>query len=254
MKVCIVGNSHIASLKFARDALAGNHMEISFFGAPNTFFIKLEFVGGLLVGPQEIESKLLRVSDGMLKALDPRDFDAILFHGGDFALHLLVASIHKVVSRHDAHFSEAFLDRGIGTWLEQRTLFQWACMARQVSPGTRILLSPRPCPAVEVLEQRPGWAWDHMSVEFRQGVWRRCVEFSRERGIELLLQPEETLSDSQYTDPAFTISSRRLLDSSNAHEPSDVAHMNEKYGAAVLAALEERLMGESHARPQVSPA
>lgn len=251
MKVCIVGNSHIAALKLAANAgaLGGTGVEAVFFGAPGQRFKKLRCDNGVLSGPRSLERIFLKVSGGRYTQIDPSDFDAVVVYGGGLFLHRLVGSLHRTMNVDGVHLSEACLGKGIERWFTRKHTFR---LAKQISRhAKRVLLAPRPCPAMSemVRKARDGgdelqpWAWQTLDPVFRRFVWEQCEKVVRNHGLEMLFQPETTLDRNQYTDARYTKDSTRLLGVGRKHEDNDVTHMNAAYGHAVFEHMLDQLCG-----------
>src|SRR5690606_1383567 len=147
MKICMVGNSHLAAIKLALDqgALEGQGIKLEFFGASGRSFKKLRFEDGVICGPPDIEDQLLLVSGGKYTQLDPTTFDAIVVYGGSLYLGEFVESVYGAVVRRGTYLSSEFLDQGIADWLDSQLAVQIASLVRKT--GVRTLLLPRPIPA-----------------------------------------------------------------------------------------------------------
>lgn len=252
MRICIIGNSHLAALKLAvnEGVLTGTGVDAVFFGAPGERFKKLRFTNGLLSGPRSLERILLQVSGGKYTQIDPSDFDVVVVYGGSIFLHRLVGSLHRTMNVEGVHISEACLGRGIERWFARKHAFR---LAKQLTHcAKRVLLSPRPCPAMSEVVRNAGggdelepWAWESLDPTFRRFIWEQCEKIVRSHGVEMLFQPETTLDDNQYTDTKYTKDSTRLLDTGGKHDDDDVTHMNAAYGKIILKHMLSELLGSS---------
>ena len=246
MKVCVIGNSHIAALKKAVEdgALDNTDTSIVFFGAPGKNFNELRVHDGMICGPATLRDMFLRVSDGLYTRIDPAEFDVVVVYAGRFYFHRLLGSIHRVL-RSDVHLSKDCLSTGIGRWLSSKHVFCLARMISRASPATRVVLVPRPIPAVGAADTADAaapyatspWVWDRLEPSFRKKIWSICGQSASRRGVELFAQPESTIDVNQFTKPEFTAHSNRLLKSQVKHPQAEVSHMNAKFGEVFLLSL-----------------
>src|SRR5271165_603283 len=81
MKLAVIGNSHLAALKFAlREGLfTSSSLEVTFWGVPGKDFRTVTYDGGVFRSPHLQWAQ--RISDGRYETLPAHDFDAIAFHG-----------------------------------------------------------------------------------------------------------------------------------------------------------------------------
>jgi hypothetical protein len=246
MKICVIGNSHIAALKKAVEDGALDHTDanIVFFGAPGKNFDKLQVRDGMICGPATLQDMFLRVSDGLYTRIDPAEFDVVVVYAGRFYFHRLLGSIHRVL-RSDVHLSKDCLSTGIGRWLTSKHVFRLARMIDEASPATRVVLVPRPIPAAGVADAsdaaapdaKSPWVWDTLEPSFRKKIWSICSQSASRRGVELFAQPDSTIDANQFTKPDFTTHSNRLLKPEVKHRQAEVSHMNARFGEVFLLSL-----------------
>ena len=246
MKVCIIGNSHLAALKLAIDngALVGTGADIVFFGTPGPPFKKVRFRKGAVRGPKSLHDNFLNVSGGRYTRIDPAEFDVVVIYAGNFYFHKLVGNIHHTLGC-QVHLTEDCLSTGVERWVTSRHAFRLANAIAKAAPTTRTILVPRPIPAIgaatepETVDRNMEipWLWDTLEAAFRKKIWNICRQTAAQKGVELLLQPESTIDANQFTKAKYTSHSTRLLGRARAHEPSDVKHMNAEFGEVVLMSL-----------------
>ena len=246
MKICVLGSSHIAALKHAVDngALDGTDAEIAFFGAPGKNFSKMRMRKGVIRGPKSIRDKILLVSEGRYAEIDPAKFDVLFFYGAFFNFHYLLGSIHHVLNL-GVHLSDNCLSAGVDRWMASKHIFRIASKAANTNSATRVILSPRPIPAigacdaseVEDPDENRGWLWERLEPSFRKKIWNLCKQSAERRGVESVFQPESTLDANQFTKAEYTANSRRLLRPDVSHGQTDVSHMNVRFGEDSLHGL-----------------
>ena len=241
----MIGNSHLAALKMAVEngALVGTGTDIVFFGTPGSHFRKIRFRNGAVRGPKSLHDNFLKVSGGRYTQIDPAEFDVVVIYGGAFNLHHLVGNIHHTLGC-QVHLTEDCLSTGVERWVASRHAFRLASAIVKATPTTRTILVPRPIPAIGATTEPETvdriiypWLWDTLEPAFRKKIWNICRQTATRKGVELLLQPESTIDDNQFTKAKYTSHSTRLLVQARAHEPSDVKHMNAEFGGVFLMGL-----------------
>jgi hypothetical protein len=246
VKICIIGNSHIAALKKAVEhgALDGADVEIVFFGAPGKNFSELRVRDGIVCGPATLREMFLLVSEGRYTQIDPAEFDVVVVYAGRFNFHVLLGSIHRVL-KNQVHLSEDCLSTGIERWLTAKHAFRLTRRIGRASSTTRAILAPRPIPAVCAadpsetagLYAKSSWLWDGLEPSFRKSIWSICRKTAAHRGVEVFPQPESTIDANQFTKPEYTAHSNRLLKPEVNHPQADVSHMNARFGEKFLLSL-----------------
>jgi hypothetical protein len=243
-RLCLVGNSHIASpLAAVRDGLfAGEGLSVAFWGCPGRRFGSLRFLDGRLefADPEAGDFAARAFGEGRA-TLPLAGFDAVAFCGGAVRPFALVTGLHDHLAQPGTHLSEDYLVAGTGAWLEGSVPFSVACEV--AASGFRVFLVGEPF-APEA--QAPAAAWpDEDMASLRFWLEATLTRRAAASGIEYVPQPEETLARGFCTRDAFAARAVRL----GAGEPGELrtapdgfaAHMNAEFGALVLAALADRL-------------
>ena len=243
MKICIVGNSHIAALKLAaaQGAAEFPSLEIDFWGGAGQLYHKVFVDEGTLKAPAEFEEKFLAVSEGRHASINPKDFDLIVFHGAGLDTFRPVFAISRRFARNPKLPQEA-IEAVTWEWLKDKLTFRLATQLRATS-ATPIVFSPIPNPSEDMRLQSENLKEASPEIYARfMNAFRICA---KRAGFEVVLQPEHTLSRfANYTREEYSINSVRLHDTSERHS-NDVMHMNEKYGAEVLKAIKRHVDSKS---------
>jgi len=243
VKICMIGNSHLAALKLAVEngALDGTGTDMVFFGAPGRRFRKIRFRNGAVRGPKTLHKIFLQVSGGRYTQINPAEFDVVVVYGGAFFLHRLVGGIHHALNN-QVHLTEECLATGVERWMTSKHFFRLSDDISKASSATRTILVPRPIPAIaaaaepEIVDRNmeSPWLWNRLEPAFRRRIWNICSQTAERRGVEMFVQPDTTIDANQFTKPEYTSRSTRLLGQGRAHEQADVTHMNPKFGEEVL--------------------
>ena len=198
----------------------------------------------MICGPANLQDMLLRVSDGLYTRIDPSEFDVVVIYAGRFYFHRLLGSIHRVL-RNDVYLSDGCLSTGIDRWLTSKHVFRLTKKIGEASPTTRVILVPRPIPAIgeddnsgsAAPNAKSPWVWDSLEPSFRKKIWSICQQSASRKGVELFPQPESTIDANQFTKAEFTAHSVRLLKPQVKHPATEVSHMNARYGEVFLLSL-----------------
>lgn len=237
MRVCIVGNSHLAALKLAvtQGRISFPEHDIVFWGARGKRFSSIRLKSGRLVpgGDPAVAEEVLRVSDQRHQEIDPHNFDLIAFYAGSLPLPAFVYDIAALCRPDGLPFSGSCLRAAARQWLEERRAFAWA---RQIvaSGSTRVLLVPQPYwSANDTVAKPPALPSGLLDL-----IEQTLAATAREHGLEILFQPRHTLDDSGFTRAEFSVNSVRLTESlDQKHDDVDNKHMNAEFGALALTGI-----------------
>lgn len=232
MRVCIIGNSHIAALKLAlRDGLfCDATLNFTFWGVLGRFFFDVKFENGRLISPDAEFAK--RVSGGIYETIDPNEFDALVFHGPPINQTALLKRLRKR-SNCLSDYSAALLRCGIESFLDDRPPIKLIKSVR-LSYSGRIIASPQP-----LLSEESGVFGDcKMSEAERIALEAAIRDYFAGIGTVYAPQPARTISANQYTAAKYSTGSVSLVGDLDVKHPSDENnHMNGSYGAEVLYAV-----------------
>jgi hypothetical protein len=214
MKICVIGNSHVAAIKNAWDEISRDYSshELNFFAAPGSDLRHLELVGSFLVPKTEgLEKKLVYTSGGETK-IDLNIFDIFLIYGLGLDIPLL-----------DVRLSRAVIDQTCQDLIASS--LNWAiCNLIRKKSKKYIYIFHNPQLALsdsnpELINNKLLY---HQITEIIAGNLKIP-------NVILSLQPNESLQDFWHTSPKFTVGSLRLL-SNEQHPEFEIRHMNKDFG------------------------
>ncbi len=219
-RICILGNSHAASLKLAWDQLTRDHpdRELVFFAARGLDLRFLRVSGNALVTNKPRVAESISFTSGGADKVEVDGFDAFL----TYALALRVPEIDRRLS--SAVKSQVCRD----TW--DRSLNLRICrMIRRVSDAPIYVgHNPQPASGDELPSEQMTYAEVH-------GLLARELDVA---GASLIAQPPETLTNGWNTRPELAKDSTRLdvgdKSSNVPHPEDDVSHMNMNFGRVYL--------------------
>lgn len=231
MRVCILGNSHLASLKqgwdrlqaeAGRDGVGG--VSVHFFGSRQWGLKALDLVGAELHPCNAILERDLTFTSGGMRRIDLTSYDAFFLYGLMFPIPELRRGWSAAVKRQACKDT---LSRSLA-----------AELARKIRSAVDrpIYMGHNPRPARQSEQRVAEDTMDYSSVcEFMQPEVKA-------QGADLVCQPLETLETNRwFTQSHFSLGSVRLDVgdgiSSEAHPQSEVEHMNGDFGLLYLKQL-----------------
>lgn len=222
MKICVLGNSHIAALKIGWDELAPitPAFDLRFFGSPRATLDALAVEGNELVPTDPGLAKNLEYTSGGQRRIVIGAYDAFLVHGLLFRLGRLDARLSNAVSK---------ATRGDSYRLSLN--FRIAMMIRSLTDAP-IFIGHYPLTATTADPPR-----DSMEQSYAEVINFLNSAFSDDR-LTFVNQPSATIDGGWATKAEYSKGSLRLETSETrnrvAHPDTDVSHMNGKFGELYL--------------------
>lgn len=230
MRICVLSNSHAASLYGpAADVEKDTGCVFTFFAAPNRGMrhLVVDKNSGRLTAIKKGIQQFLSLTSGGLKYIDSAEYDAFLLHG-----------LFVTPPRFDIRHSEAFREAATKDMLAVSESQRLTKILREVSVAP-ILISPEPFPADfedndedKILPT----AYAPKKPQSTEAIYQGMSDNFLGSGVHWLRQDPNTIGGRLNTQRSFSTGSGRLKqgDQRAAHKERDVRHMNEKYGEIVL--------------------
>lgn len=235
MKICVLGNSHVASLKLGLDKLSASqkNVEMVFFASRGGALGALRLEGHRLVPANDNLAKAIAHTSGGKSEVALDEYDAFLVYGLGFRLPVLGRNLSAAVSRQACRdTATASLNYRICTLLRRAT-------------DKSIHLGHEP---QEAAGQKSHRASDGLPYET---VLEQMERELLGDGLKMVAQPRQTLADDWFTIPKFSAGSSRLdigdAVSNELHPDADTKHMNADFGRMWLENFLARLSAETHA-------
>jgi hypothetical protein len=252
IRLCLIGNSHLAALKLAWDRIGNqfDDIELRFFGSYSDSLKELRVKERHLVAQSKrVRMNMVMTSGGLSKiAID--DYDIFVLHALGFSFNRLIkwfllrSSEANEISIANPYRAEtrqpSFED--IKTLLDQTACCR---LAKKLAPFNKpVMISPEPFFSEQVT-QTPieKWApWHHLLDEQghpKPDLDRLLSLWNQARlAYAFLAQPADTIVSGSFTKVEYCARSIRLSrDMATEHPPDDYSHMNAAYGAAVIKGL-----------------
>ena len=224
MKICVIGNSHVASLKLGWDRVAAEFpgVELCFFAAKGHMMSGLEVEGGKLVsGNNKLGTLLARFSDGVSE-IRPQDFDAFVLYGLALYLPRLEVGSSKELRRAAAK-----------DYLSNSVVLNLLMKLRSIT-DKMIWIGPCPMEATcEDISERPLMDYSALASDMS--------EYLGDARTAILGQPLNTVTPELTTPFGFCNAAIHLQVSSQGSEvvelrKGETKHMNAEFGALWLQA------------------
>lgn len=219
MKICIMGSSHLGSLKLGWDEVRGQYpgLQLDFFGSPGATMRHLRVKAGRLVTEDAALSDSLALTSGGMRQIEVAQYDGVILYG----LMLKMPRLRRGISR-------AVVQETIRNRMEKGLTGRLALRLRKVTRDT-IWVGPNPMPVAPDDQFEPGVFHDYDTL---------LAETGRAMGVAdvaMLAQPRDTLGPDLRTWARFGVGSVRLLPGKDGegvrvHPEEDVNHMNAGYG------------------------
>jgi len=226
VKICVIGNSHVAVIKAAYDLLPTENMpELTFFADRGSGIEELVVQDGKLcaeAGNARLTSAL-RFTSGGLAQIDPEAYDRFLIIG-------LVQGVKRLVQMVEDPFSQAVRNHALAGFWRERAITKMCEKLREITDKP-VSFGLTPLPAAPKVNEIGPETYEQM-VKLSYGL-----HFSK-MGVDVVGQPSETIANRENTEQVFSIGSARLrvkgAQGVQEHSDEDIYHMNTAYGSLWL--------------------
>jgi hypothetical protein len=220
MKICVLGNSHVGSLKRGWDLIRSEFrgQEITFFAHRAGGLIGLMPHQGKLVPNNEELAKALAFTSGGKREIDPKEYDVFLIYG---------AITNASFIQDSQHYSRAVRERTLSDLVANSLAFILLKRLRTLTDKAIFIGHMPLLAATEILfKTTPS---DYLAnLKLANEVSYRPLN------AELVTQPLSTIVNGANTHPAFSKGSKRLAIGDRyddeAHPETDTDHMNDRFG------------------------
>ena len=230
MKLCVLGNSHIACLKFAWQRLQTDYpgVHLTFFGAHHLNFYSTQYVDGCILPTSENVLSSFELTSGGQSTIRLGDYDLFWIHG--LSLDLLGFYNHYFLQR--CFYSNQVLSMNFRNILDY---YPGLHVLEMLVPNTTrsIFFSHKPFRTGPVYERETDAAEYELLVQ-------RFREDLRQIGASFIEQPVESMSMRGCTKEEFAKNSMRLAMTAGEqafHEEGEINHMNDQFGILLLKKL-----------------
>lgn len=220
MKICVIGNSHVGSLKRGWDVIKEDYreQEITFFAQRSDGIDGLIAQNGKLIPDNEVLARALEFTSGGKKEIDPNEYDVFIIYGAGLNIDFV----------RDSHFySSAVIESSLNDLVANTVSFNLLKRLRTLTHKAIFLGHLPLVPAIEILS-------DTTSDDYIARVERINEVSYRPLNAELVRQPLSTIVNGNNTNPYFSKGSKALAvgdSGDNTYHPeSDSDHMNDQFG------------------------
>ncbi|WP_141441383.1 hypothetical protein [Vreelandella titanicae] len=232
MKICIIGNSHVGSLKRAWEPMTHLHdtHEIVFFADRGRGLNEIDISGDVLAPKTKRLQKSLEFTSGGRKFIDPKEYDFFLVYG----LNSTAFFIHP-----KKHYSSAVLEQSTVDHVSASLSIKVVELLRALT-NKKIYIGHTPllaCKALDFKVTFPAGYLCGLDI-INENVYSKI-------NAKMLQQPLDTIVNGRFTHPNLSTGSKRLSigdKRDDEHHPeNDHGHMNDEFGAKWLSSFLEEI-------------
>ena len=237
-RVCFIGDSHVATLKFGLSSIAEDfpNIEATFFASYGKTMQNLELSGNRIVaGNESLASSLERTSNGRT-AIDD-NFDVYFIHGLELSLAVPLLMIRDLktdptLPEWPPQDGDDSFRKGLRTTLRRSISGRILKMLREITRAP-VFLSPAPVSSQQLPALRERLVRCEENMRLVEMFETECNALARRMNAIFIPQPLVTRdADGVATRPVYSQSPARFNAALAVVE--DKSHMNAEYGAAVL--------------------
>ncbi|MBL1434602.1 MAG: hypothetical protein COB08_000175 [Rhodobacteraceae bacterium] len=237
MKICVIGNSHVAAIKLAYEALGPNPPhKMTFFAGLGRRIASFEASNGLLIPPAD-DHKIkfaISITSGGLTEINPALYDRILVIG-------MCGALHKMVSTVSRPLSEGAKACAITDYWQAAHLPALLQNLRKITQKPICVGAP---PLLAEARQH-----DTSTGAYSSLISLSNSLFFKDFTAQFIGQPLDTIVNGNATEISFSRMSERLIEGKGdfaVHHPEgENSHMNQSYGALWLKQYYEIIAAET---------
>jgi hypothetical protein len=248
VRLCFIGNSHLAAFRTGWDKASSRYagVGVDFFGAAGGDLESLSLRRREFVSEDRRVRRQLRATSGGARSISVDCYDGFLLVGLG-----LGGGIPKFVERYrtfstcrpDARarhlVSDAVFDLMVRGHLTSALAIKLIRDIRSISDSP-IVVAQTPRPRRGIMSHRKSSrAAADLLLPRLTAVWERSkAAIAAEHKIAIVDQPQETIEDNLFTKDTFGIGAIRLQEGfETPHKQNDYRHMNAAYGALYIDAV-----------------
>lgn len=241
--ICLIGNSHLAALKYGTKLLEpSNSYSLDFFGAAGPAFRSASLIDGWLVPDSEMMRQRFRVTAAGRDRIEVGAYDAFVvvgFAGIDGIMRVCheFATAQMALHKGKTLVSSALFAAIAEGQIRQQPGIELAFQLREATTAPIFVLrKPRPAIGVKFVKARLRRMSEEGDGKIILPVYRKVGARLASDGLIVIDQPVQTIVDDVFTDELYSIGSKKLA-SGQEHGEIDHGHMNAEFGALLLEAL-----------------
>jgi hypothetical protein len=227
VKIAVLGDSHVGSLKRGTALLGGaaQEHELVFFGARSAALDDLAIDGRILRPRNQTLAQSLAFTSGGLEVIDTGSYDGFLLYG---------MGARPFFVRDKVFYSQAVMARALKDVTERRLSYRTLLKLRNLTKKPIYIgHNPMRAAAVQNVSQD--------LTPYMRGIDLLNAAVYDILGARIFPQPAQTIVNGNGTAMEFTQGSKRLaigdeLDDA-LHPTTDLNHMNDEFGSLWLADL-----------------
>lgn len=264
MKICVLGNSHLAAFKLGWEQIAHGYPGVTadFFGMGRDTFKHTKLENGEIVASKPELVEKMKLFSGGKSAIPVAEYDAFVVVGLVAGMIRLLRYLpgHGIAGEMEDRPQIVSYEMVQDTWDEYvatTPMPHLIDMLREVSDAP-IVHFMRPMRSSAILDDDSARARffqtmiESGDMPYAHDLLARVMEPHLKGRMVNVPQPVETTVGMALTDKAFSIGSTTLRDEDLQHDDDDVSHMNADYGAICMAQALDTLGVAAQARSTIT--
>ena len=264
MKICVLGNSHLAAFKLGWEKIAGDYPDVSVdcFGLGRNTFRHTELKDGAIVPTKPELVEKMKLFSGGHASIPVAKYDAFVVVGLLAGMIRLMRYLpgHGIAGEMEDRpqiVSYEMMQDAWDEYVNSTPMPHLIGLLREVSDAP-ILHFMRPLRSSAILDEDNTRAQFFRSMAasgdmpYANALLARLMEPHLNGHMIAIPQPEETTVGGVLTDKRYSVGSTLLRDEGTEHGDDDVSHMNADYGAVCMAQALETLGLEAQARSTIT--
>lgn len=246
-RLCIIGDSHTAALKFGWDEIRDRHpdVDVTFFAAPGGQTGDIVLRDGALVGRTPKIRERFTVASGGRDSIVLRDYDRFAL----VAMGIGLRTVLNLYTRHRLDSHRGYPAPMIASPMLFRELARAALRQANATRLRELITTQTDAPICHVPEPLPSEdlakteAYDaSLRAIFTGGfsddcarIYGRLLAEIRADGTRVVTQPKETMRTLSTTRREYSVGSARVV--GRQHGNDECLHMNALYGEKLMSRL-----------------
>lgn len=248
MKICVIGNSHVAALKLGWKRIRSDWTGVAmhFFAAPATEMNALSANSPSLEPTTENLRRYLMLTSGA-GMIDLSAFDMVALHGMAFSNRFVRSVYHRYRLIEHADRRGFLISRDTFVEAVKGLLCSSMCWRIReliiASSGRMPAIICQPNPGQRIVEADSRWRIPSEDRKSLAGIFEQALDGIRSDGTIVLVQPAETVIDQLFSKVAYAADTESFdrafgslaeAASASGAKMVETAHMNPEFGALIL--------------------
>lgn len=236
LNICIIGNSHIGSLKTAWDEVKDSNegVNLTFFGAGGANLSSLVLDNNKIKSDDPFVSERFKTTSRGLKEIDLLAFDVFVLHGLGFTHPYPLLNNYSLVNDSNQYISRQCFISTLHDYLNESLAIKICKLIRKASEK-QIILSSQPNLNESSLDKVNLKSFFQMNpASYFEIFADEMKQIEKNIGLKYIAPPSETISNYFYSKSEYMVGSSTITGKVNDRATADQKHANKDYGLICL--------------------